>query len=344
MGRKLRTRIPVWIEAPKEKEHLEARLRNKDMKQKQREYGDKRRRAKERNIKQGDKVLIQQKKTTTKAPFDPSPFTVTKVENTKITAKRGKTTRTRNVNKWKLVPQRPERFGKSSNKCCPDDTDTDLDWDFDLNKLPLIHLAGGDEADPAPVADPVPVVEIEDVPQAENVAAVEPAVVVDGEQHLQSPTPPPFSPITPASPHTSPVSAAEMNEVTTRIGRVSRPPERYSPTAARPSSASGRFLPVGFSGLLPPTDDYRHHASKYGDASTRRIRRRSVRPEDLARALEDLRGQRQQNNDGEEQDNEERNSSGQRQQNDDGEEQDNEERNSSDTDSLFHGLRTPDNL
>ena len=49
-----------------------------------------------------------------------------------------------------------------------------------------------------------------------------------------------------------------------------------------------------------------------------------MRPEELARALEELRGQRQQN--------------------DDGEEQDNEERNSSDTDSLFHGLRTPDNL
>ena len=316
MGRKLRTKIPVWIEAPKEKEHLEARLRNKDMKQKQREYGDKRRRAKERNIKQGDKVLIQQKKTTTKAPFDPSPFTVTKVENTKITAKRGKTTRTRNVNKWKLVPQRPERFGKSSNKCCPDDTDTDLDWDFDLNKLPLIHLAGGDEVDPAPVADPVPVVEIEDVPQVENVAAVEPAVVVDAEQHLQSPTPPPFSPITPASPHTSPVSAAEMNEVTTRAGRVSRPPERYSPTTARPSSASGRFL--------PPTDIYQYEANKYGSLLMRRERGRSVRPEELARALEELRGQRQQN--------------------EDVREQDSEERNSSETDSLFHGLRTPDDL
>ena len=276
--------------------------------------------------------MIQQKKTTTKPPFDPNPFTVTKVENTKTTAKRGKTSRTRNVNKWKLIPQRPERFGKSSEKYFSDNTDTDLDWDFDLNKLepliPPIHLP---EVDPAPAVDLVPVVEIENVPEVvqenenveienvpenENVAAVEPAVVDEAEQHLQSPTPPPFSPITPASPHTSPVSVAETNEVTTRRGRVSRPPERYSPTAARTSSASGRFL--------PPTDIYQYEANKYGSLLMRRERGRSVRPEELARALEELRGQRQQN--------------------DDGEEQDNEERNSSDTDSLFHGLRTPDDL
>ena len=75
---------------------------------------------------------------------------------------------------------------------------------------------------------------------------------------------------------------------------------------------------------LPSTTDYQFKVGKYGNGVKRRIRRRSVRPEDLAIALEELRGQRQQN--------------------DDGEEQDNEERNSSDTDSLFHGLRTPDDF
>ena len=172
----------------------------------------------------------------------------------------------------------------------------------------------------APVVDPVPAVEIEDVPEVvqedENVAAVGPAVVEEAGQHLQSPTPPPFSPITPASPHTSPVSVAETNAVTTRRGRVSRPPERYSPTAARTSSASGRFL--------PPTDIYQYEANKYGSLLMRRERGRSVRPEELARALEELRGQRQQN--------------------EDVREQDSEERNSSESDSLFHGLRTPDDL
>ena len=55
-----------------------------------------------------------------------------------------------------------------------------------------------------------------------------------------------------------------------------------------------------------------------------RIRRRSVRPEELARALEELERQNQEN--------------------DDDREQGSEERNSSDTDSLFHGLRTPEDF
>ena len=63
------------------------------------------------------------------------------------------------------------------------------------------------------------------------------------------------------------------------------------------------------------------------------------RIEELARALEELGRQRQQNDDGTEQENEDN-----RPQDDEGEEQGNEEVNSSDTDSLFHGLRTPDDF
>ena len=123
------------------KEHLEARLRDKEEKKKQREYADGRRRAKVKKIKEGDKVLIQQKKTTVKPPFDPKPFTVTKVENTKITAKRGKTSKTRNVKKWKLIRDRPERFDNNEKyEEGSDESDGDLDWDFDLHKLaPLVQ-------------------------------------------------------------------------------------------------------------------------------------------------------------------------------------------------------------
>ena len=136
---------------------------------------------------------------------------------------------------------------------------------------------------------------------------------------LRSPTPPPFSPITPASPHTSPVSVADQNEVTTRAGRVSRPPDRFIPSPA------GSFR-TRSEAPMSDRDIIRWQAGKFGighcDAAVRRIRRRSVRPEDLARALEELRTR------------------GERNEND--EVQANEEVNSSDTDSLFHGLRTPD--
>ena len=132
---------------------------------------------------------------------------------------------------------------------------------------------------------------------------------------LRSPTPPPFSPITPVSPHTSPVSVADQNEVTTRAGRVSRPPDRFIPSPA------GSFR-TRSEAPMSDRDIIRWQAGKFGNAAVRRIRRRSVRPEDLARALEELRTR------------------GEQSQND--EEQANGEVNSSDTDSLFHGLRTPD--
>ena len=53
---------------------------------------DKRKTAQEKMVKPGTKVLVAQRKTTTKPPFDPNPYTVTEVKGTQVTATRdGKT-------------------------------------------------------------------------------------------------------------------------------------------------------------------------------------------------------------------------------------------------------------
>jgi hypothetical protein len=41
----------------------------------------------------GDRVLIKQKKTSIKPPFDPKPYTITEVKETHMTPRRGRGTR-----------------------------------------------------------------------------------------------------------------------------------------------------------------------------------------------------------------------------------------------------------
>jgi len=84
MGRVIKTKLPTLIPKATGKAHAMARKKNKEAKQKAKEYADKRRRAKERQVKVGDKVLFAQDKSTTKQPFDPRPYTVTKLHMHKL--------------------------------------------------------------------------------------------------------------------------------------------------------------------------------------------------------------------------------------------------------------------
>ena len=54
-------------------------------------------------IKPGDKVVVKQEKTTTQLPWDPRPYMVTKVKNTKIFLERDAKPKIRSIEKCKLV-------------------------------------------------------------------------------------------------------------------------------------------------------------------------------------------------------------------------------------------------
>ena len=58
MGRVIKTKLPALIRKPNTKEHRRAQENNKEAKRKAKEYADKRRRAKDREVKVGDKILI----------------------------------------------------------------------------------------------------------------------------------------------------------------------------------------------------------------------------------------------------------------------------------------------
>ena len=107
MGRRLKTKIPSIIKAPWNKEHTEAKKRDRETREKRKMILDKKKSAKATIIVPGDKVLIAQKKTTTRPPFDPNPFTVIKTKGAQIVAKRGEVIRVRNKAKFKLLKERP---------------------------------------------------------------------------------------------------------------------------------------------------------------------------------------------------------------------------------------------
>jgi hypothetical protein len=99
-GRSLRTRLP---QLPKEKKVEE--VRNKDLKSKSRmkKFADKK--AVHREIKIGDHVLLRRDKLANKlqAPFDPSPYRVTKVKESMVTAERNQKNVTRNISFFKKI-------------------------------------------------------------------------------------------------------------------------------------------------------------------------------------------------------------------------------------------------
>ena len=91
MNRKLKTKIPSVIKPPQDEVHQEAREADRKTREHRKVERDKKKRAKVTEIKPGDKVLIAQKKSTTKPPFNPNPFEVVSVEGHQIRAQRGDT-------------------------------------------------------------------------------------------------------------------------------------------------------------------------------------------------------------------------------------------------------------
>ena len=69
------------------------------------EYHDKKRDAKTVVIKVGDQVLVKQKKTTVKPFYDSKPFRVISVKGTMVTAACNNKSITRNVSKFRKIPQ-----------------------------------------------------------------------------------------------------------------------------------------------------------------------------------------------------------------------------------------------
>ena len=133
MNRDLKTKLPSIRRRLTTAHHQQARENDAAAKSKQKEYADRHRRAKEKEFKEGDKVLIHQKKTTTKPPYNPDPYTVTQIKGTQITAIRRGSHMTRNVDKWKILKNRAlhlRTLGQRHTVVRTEESDSEDDFDL----------------------------------------------------------------------------------------------------------------------------------------------------------------------------------------------------------------------
>merc|ERR1719319_1542724 len=130
-GRKMKTNLP-GVRA-KSKSKLQEEVKDKFLKEKQKKYSDEKNKAKEKVVKPGDKILVKREKTTTKSPWDPSPYSVVKVQGSKVTATRGEQTRARAKNHIKVVKERPEhlQMQQPKRKKKPEEEE-ELDLEVDM--------------------------------------------------------------------------------------------------------------------------------------------------------------------------------------------------------------------
>ena len=105
-NRKMQTKLPSLIGINKEVDQA-VRVKHDAEKERQKRYADKKRRAKEKQIQMGDEILIQQKKSTLKTPWDPKPYKVVAIHGSKVVGQRGEEVKARAKNNIKVVKKRP---------------------------------------------------------------------------------------------------------------------------------------------------------------------------------------------------------------------------------------------
>ena len=133
-NRKMRTKLPqLGSLVPKEIDR-EVRQEHDKKKLEQKRYADKKRNAHEKDIKQGDKVLVQQKKSSLKTPWDPEPYKVKDVLGSKLILERGGKIKERAKNNVKVLKNRPSELelrGVVKRQKLVDEEEFDLDVDLD---------------------------------------------------------------------------------------------------------------------------------------------------------------------------------------------------------------------
>ena len=82
-----------------------------------------------------DQVLLAQRKTVVKPPFDPLPYTVEKVGRDQVTIKRGRKELIRKKAQLKLLMPRPERLKVNTRIVVNPTVDISEDEDYDLEAI-----------------------------------------------------------------------------------------------------------------------------------------------------------------------------------------------------------------
>ena len=109
---------------------VEAREKDKREKERMKKYKDANRNVKAHNIKVGDKVLLERKSTKRKSSYDPDPYEVVEVSGTQIKAKRGRSAKLRDAQKWKVYrPEKRVKFRLPTNN-------KEARWELEVDASP----------------------------------------------------------------------------------------------------------------------------------------------------------------------------------------------------------------
>ena len=138
-NRKMMTKLPqLGSFVPKEIDE-EVRQKHDKKKEEQKRYADIKRKVQEKDINQGDKVLIQQKKSSLKTPWDPEAYKVKDVQGSKLILERGGKIKERAKNNVKVLKTRPSELEpKGAVRRQKFVEDEDLDLDVDLDKIRVL--------------------------------------------------------------------------------------------------------------------------------------------------------------------------------------------------------------
>ena len=154
-NRKMTTKLPQLPKKPEPKLDAEVRQKHDEKKAKQKVANDNRKKAKEKDIKVGDKILIQRKKSSLKSPWDPEPFEVVEVKGSKVKGSRGSEVKERAKNRIKQVKERPEHLKiKTTRKKYVPEEDLEVSMETIRNMrsqpenvLPDLPVSSGEEED-----------------------------------------------------------------------------------------------------------------------------------------------------------------------------------------------------
>ena len=103
-NRRVKTKLPQVVSPAETQEQKATRQRHDEKKKKQKQYFDKKHKARPKVIETGDQVLLHQKKSTTKPHFDPDPYTVSGTDGNRVYLQRHDgSRRVRDKNKVKKV-------------------------------------------------------------------------------------------------------------------------------------------------------------------------------------------------------------------------------------------------
>ena len=139
-NRSIQTKLPRALRQSQGTADKEIRDRHMKEKEKQKMYYDKRNKTKEKKLKVGDEIMLQQQKTTTRSPFDPDTYKVKEIKGSSVVAERRGRELLRAKNLIKVVKQRPEYLKEVEKERTKKIVEEDIDVDMDKIRRRVAEL------------------------------------------------------------------------------------------------------------------------------------------------------------------------------------------------------------